>query len=117
MDARKAFGQKLRYLRKERSLSQEDLGDRAGCSTRAISNLERGLSGPGFEMLEKLAEALGIPMRTFFDWPEDGERGDMLAALQEAARALSDEDLHVALQQVRALRDRPSREPRKGTES
>lgn len=68
-------------------------------------------------MLEKLGEALGVPMRTFFDWPDAGERSDMLAALLEAARALSDEDLHVALQQVRAFRDRPSREPRKGTES
>lgn len=108
MNVREAYGRKLRLFRKERRLSQEQLAEMAGCSTRAISNLERGLSGPGFDMLEKLASALNVPMRAFFEFTDtQGERSDMLALLLQAANALSDDDLTIALQQIRALRDRP----------
>ena len=107
MNVREAYGRKLRLFRKERRLSQEELAELAGCSTRAISNLERGLSGPGFDMLEKLASALDVPMRAFFEFADaQDKRSDMLASLLQTANGLSDDDLAVALQQVRALQGR-----------
>lgn len=58
-------------------------------------------------MLEKLASALNVPMRAFFEFTDtQGERSDMLASLLQAANALSDDDLAVALQQVRVLQGR-----------
>jgi hypothetical protein len=58
-------------------------------------------------MLEKLASALNVPMRAFFEFTDtQGERSDMLASLLQVANALSDDDLAVALQQVRVLQGR-----------
>lgn len=112
MDARRSFGKRLRMLRTGQQLSQQQLADRADRSVEAISNLERGLSLPGFETLENLSEALGIPIRDLFEPAgEAGSREETLARLLDAARGLPEGDLQVALRQVDALRGRPSGSP------
>lgn len=42
MPTRAGFGETLRKLRKERGLSLGDVADRAGLTTVAVSDLERG---------------------------------------------------------------------------
>jgi transcriptional regulator with XRE-family HTH domain len=56
----RAFGQVLRELRDARCLSQEALGDRAGCSKNNISLLELGKQNPSLLLLFDLAKALEI---------------------------------------------------------
>lgn len=54
-----SFGQLLRTLRLARALTQEKLAERAGLSTRGISDLERGARrDPRRATVRKLAEAL-----------------------------------------------------------
>ncbi len=56
-----SFGALLRRLRVEAALSQEALAARAGVSTRAISDLERGVKlRPYLETVRLLADALGL---------------------------------------------------------
>ncbi|MDQ3854962.1 MAG: tetratricopeptide repeat protein [Chloroflexota bacterium] len=67
------FGQLLRRHRLERSLSQEELAERAGLSVRAISDLERGIRrSPYSETVEMLARALELT-------PE--QRAELIAAV------------------------------------
>lgn len=55
------FGALLRRLRTERRLSQEALAERAGLSTRAVSDLERGVNArPRQATADLLADALGL---------------------------------------------------------
>lgn len=69
--------------------------------------MERGLNLPSFDTLEELAEALDVPMRDFFEFDDDDPaRAANLATLLDAARALEDTDLGVAVAQVCALRDK-----------
>lgn len=118
MDARRSFGKRLRMLRTGQRLSQQELADRAERSVEAISNLERGLSLPGFETLEKLSEALGIPIRDLFEPAgEAGSKEEALTQLLDAARGLTERDLHVALRQVEALRERQSSDPISASEA
>ena len=60
-DAAPAFGQLLRRYRTEAALTQADLAERAGISTRAVSDLERG-SGrePRLHTVSLLIQALGL---------------------------------------------------------
>ena len=53
-----AFGTVLRELRRERGLSQEQLGFESGYHRTHISFLERGVYGPSLEAIFHLAEAL-----------------------------------------------------------
>ena len=50
--------------RKERGLTQSELGAMLGISGKAVSKWERGLSKPCDEHLEKLIDLLGLPVET-----------------------------------------------------
>lgn len=54
------FGQRLRELRKQKNLSQHDVGDLTGLHYTNISRYERGLAMPNSEKLKKLAGSLGV---------------------------------------------------------
>ncbi len=56
-------GAKLRRLRTERALSQEDLERVTGIAASTISNLERGKRGAQHRTLRRLAEALDVEPR------------------------------------------------------
>jgi transcriptional regulator with XRE-family HTH domain len=65
---REKFGQKVRWLRGERGLTQEQLAERAGISVDFLSLIERGKSSPSFENLEELADALEASVAELFSF-------------------------------------------------
>lgn len=97
---------RIKTIRKRRGLTQETLAERVGRTTDAISQLERGLSLPSFETLERLAGVLEVPIRDFFDAEgrADSPRRDaLMASLVDLARNLSEKDLNVAVQVVELI--------------
>ena len=58
LDAR--FGEKLRRLRKEKKISQEEISLRAGLTRSYIGRIDRGKINISLATLYKLAEALEI---------------------------------------------------------
>ena len=54
----KAFGQVIRQIRKELGISQAELEKRTGLDRTFISDLERGIQGPGIRTLFRLAKGL-----------------------------------------------------------
>ena len=59
-DARKAFGKRLRKLRRERDLSQEELGFRADLDRNYIGGIERGERNPSLVNICRIAGALAV---------------------------------------------------------
>jgi len=64
---RKFLGQRLRALRKQRGLSQERLGDRAGLSGKFIGEVERGEKSISIDSLYRVSVALEIRLRELTD--------------------------------------------------
>jgi transcriptional regulator with XRE-family HTH domain len=62
-DIRVRFGRRLRDLRKERGLSQEELAFRAGLHRTYVSSAERGERNVALINIERLATALGVDIR------------------------------------------------------
>lgn len=60
------FGNKLRTLRKEKGLSQEQLAQRAGLDRTYISSIERGRRNVALINCFRLAQALSISIYDFF---------------------------------------------------
>ena len=86
-------------------LSQEALAERAGISRPTISRIERGIGDVGIEVVQRIADALGVPVHELFISPSAGPVTDdelarraadpaseyvharaVLAAIDEAAR-------------------------------
>jgi transcriptional regulator with XRE-family HTH domain len=63
------FGKRLRQIRRQRKLTQEQLAEAVGISVVAVSNMERGVNGPSFETLEKLIEVLQVSADELFIFP------------------------------------------------
>lgn len=65
---KKLFGSKLRALRKNHSLTQQDLSNKTGFSQNTISNWENGNREPdSIGDLVKLADSLSVPVSYFVD--------------------------------------------------
>jgi transcriptional regulator with XRE-family HTH domain len=67
---RKDFGQRLRAIRHERSLTQERFAETVGISVDFLSLIERGINAPSFETIERIANRLRVPVKALFDFPE-----------------------------------------------
>jgi transcriptional regulator with XRE-family HTH domain len=63
MSRQSSFASRLRWWRRQRAISQLDLAGRAGISQRHLSFLELGRASPSRDMVMRLAEALGVPLR------------------------------------------------------
>src|ERR1700722_10811555 len=60
------IGDRLRELRQQRNLSQEEIENRTGLLRCYISRVENGHTVPAFETIEKFARALEVPLYQLF---------------------------------------------------
>jgi transcriptional regulator with XRE-family HTH domain len=60
MNIKKRFGLNLRNLREKKGWSQELLAEKSGLHRTYISGLERGIRNPTIDILQKVANALGV---------------------------------------------------------
>lgn len=68
------IGQKIKFLRQQNNLTQEELGDRCELSKGFISLLERDMTSPSIQTLKDILETLGTDLATFFDETEGEEQ-------------------------------------------
>ena len=59
-DLQEEFIKNLKYYRNEKKISQEKLAESCDCATGTIGCIECGRTLPSFEMIDKIASALGI---------------------------------------------------------
>lgn len=62
----KEIGWKLRKLRLQAGWTQEGLAEKIGVSTQQIQNYESGSNKMNTDRLQQLAQALDVPIQSFF---------------------------------------------------
>lgn len=65
------IGEKIRNLRNQNGLTQEELADRTELTKGFISQLERGLTAPSVSTLLDIVECLGSNLSDFFHEEDD----------------------------------------------
>ena len=60
MNIKKRFGLNLKNLREQKGWSQEKLAEKSGLHRTYISGLERGIRNPTIDILQEVANALGV---------------------------------------------------------
>jgi len=104
------LGERLRLLRRRRRLTQFELAEQAGLAQAYLSQLESGRRQASLETLERLAEALEVPLGTLLDGQQatstagvsaEPSADEVLASLVQAG--LPRESARVLLESVSAL--------------
>ncbi|MEY4588154.1 MAG: hypothetical protein RL497_230 [Pseudomonadota bacterium] len=95
--AQKALGDKLKSLRQAHGLSQRALAQLAGLTHGNLSHIEQGKISPSVLTLEKLLNALNIPLASFFameapvcvvpaaHWAQAGDAGVQWVSMEVVA--------------------------------
>ena len=105
-DIAKQLGQKIRDLRTERHMSQEELSFKAGISPAHLGQIERALKNPTIDTVAKIAGALDIPVAALFTMesisavPENATVGKINAQLI----SMSEEEQKDILRIIRIFR-------------
>ena len=66
MTIQQKVGITIRELRKERGMSQETFAYESGIDRRYMSDIENGKRNISIDILERIADKLGIPLSEFF---------------------------------------------------
>ncbi len=66
MDNKFNYGERLRQLRRERGLTQEEMALRADITTSYYGQLERNIANPTISMLNKICEVMGVSITDIF---------------------------------------------------
>ncbi|WP_242442702.1 helix-turn-helix transcriptional regulator [Magnetospirillum sp. 15-1] len=105
---KRTIGRRLRTAREQADLTQEALAERIERSPEAVSNIERGVSLPTLDTLDRIAAALDAPLVYFLDAPPESiapGRAEVEARARLLLRALSDRDADIALGVLQLLHD------------
>ena len=80
------IGAKIRELRKEKKVTQEELADYLHISSQAVSKWETGASSPDIDMLPKLAIFFGTSLDHLLDFDQSRVDAAVEALIEESGR-------------------------------
>lgn len=108
------FGDRLKELRKECNLTQEDIGNLCGVAKNTVSNWENNANQPSFEIVKKLAQYFGVTIDYLLNFTQDDvdKMEKLKTALKEAGMwdysidDMSREDFEKAMQIVAMLKEK-----------
>ena len=96
------FGRRLRSLRTEKELTQQQLGDKAGMSYKYLGAIERGEENPSLKVIGKLADALDVEPQDMLVLEHEETRPAALK--KQLNRLLKEADVASLQQAVKLLR-------------
>lgn len=99
----KRLGNRIRFLRKEKGMSQEQLGELSGLHTNYVGQVERGEKNVTVESLEKICRGLGVSMEDLFRHIDPSPQPDELRQLVDLLTERSKHDRALALKLVKAV--------------
>ena len=84
------IGAKIKLLRKEKRVTQEELGEYLHISSQAVSKWETGMSSPDIDLLPKLAIFFGTSLDNLLDFDQSQVNAAVEALIQESGRGRGD---------------------------
>lgn len=112
---KRRIGTQVRLARSRARLTQEELAEQIDRTVETISNIERGAKMPNLETLDRLSQALNIPIREFFDEQHDAKsnwRLEIETGISVIVREFDDADAEIALGLLEVLASGRKSRPR-----
>ncbi len=73
MDIKRTVGKRIKIVRQQNGLTQDQLAEHVGLSPKYISGIERGVENPTMDILLRVAKALGVEPYDLFLFGESEE--------------------------------------------
>ncbi|MCU7558272.1 XRE family transcriptional regulator [Macrococcus capreoli] len=89
----KQLGKTIMAYRKQNNMTIRDFANHSGVSTSLISQIERGLGNPSLNVLELLAQALGVPLFTLFI--NDIDTNSLISRKDERQKIYREDNVHI----------------------
>jgi transcriptional regulator with XRE-family HTH domain len=84
MDLKEAMAMNVRRMRHEKKMTQEELADRAGLSTRYLGSIERAVVSASVTVLGQIARALRVDPGELINFPTVENRDPIGSARQQS---------------------------------
>jgi len=65
------FGQRIREIRKRKGVTQVELAEKLGVTQRGISYYENETQNPSMEIIERIANALGVAKKMLIEYDDN----------------------------------------------
>jgi transcriptional regulator with XRE-family HTH domain len=102
-DSKKLIGARIKELRRQAALTQEQLAERVSMDSRHLSRLEVGRHFPSLDSLEKIAHVLNQPLAEFFQFPSDETPAALRAYLTRFGERATDTQLRLAVKAIKLV--------------
>jgi len=84
---RQRLAQRVRFLRKEKKWTQEDLGEKSGLTYKFLGQMERGEVSPSLDSLDKVAKAFDLTVGELLTFERKREGKTKEELFQELSKA------------------------------
>ena len=103
-DAKVLLGRRIRTLRNMKGWTQQELGEYADVNYKFVGEIERGKQNTSFEILVKIAAALGVELPELFRFQsEELSRKEVERQITRIVKSIPEEDLSQLLSVLRVL--------------
>ncbi|MBI5588569.1 MAG: helix-turn-helix transcriptional regulator [Deltaproteobacteria bacterium] len=103
MQEKRLLGLRIKELRKNKGLSQEELAEKAATSPNYLSRMERGTENPTLAMLIKISRALDVDMWELFEFGHGESMRELKESLVKLVKGPDEERIRLAVKILRAV--------------
>ena len=87
------LGKRIRALRKQQGLSQEQLAEQVGMSGKYLGEIERGQVNCSVDIVERIAKALDLELIDLFDYQHETNRKALAKKINSLIKDANDKEL------------------------
>ena len=100
------LGEKIKYLRKSKGISQEELATMLKINRNFLSRIETGKSDPNAGILKSIAQIFNVDLNSLLDINNSEEQGiDKIKYITENCKYLQDKDLEFIVRIMSVMRE------------
>ncbi|MFA4828694.1 MAG: helix-turn-helix transcriptional regulator [Thermodesulfovibrionales bacterium] len=100
---KKLLGERIKELRKSRRLSQDKLSEQIGIDPKHLSRIEVGSGYPSLSTLEKIAIALNVKIKEFFEFEHLGNQKELVNNAVKMLKESDEERVKLISKVIRAI--------------
>lgn len=96
MSIKQSFGARIKEIREQKGLNQEQLAEIIGLESRHLSRIETGKSFTTLENIDKIAKALNVDINTLFTFQHKQDKSILISEINNYLEKADKEHLELA---------------------